>query len=337
MKCFKIFTRKSFLLTMLVLLLVVAGAAAWLMHPENAETIRRSALVVEVTTWHEVDAGGKAVLYFSEMQGDSALVRVTHHRDSALHRHYSAGCWVNKWPGIPSCFGRLASVDVAEEKVRPRSDADVAQMCREAVELELKALKGQKAELDYYLRSHGVQDNGYQQIAALAGHVRQSYDECLRSKAILDSLGNGVRLGVATRSTYKATYRDESGKRHSVPCRLLTRDERTGAIMLQANDGLTPDGAHALSLLPWRHNGDGAIRVAGFPGLGVKGIESDTVSVRLLPGHSTKYGRHDIPAVLAPDGSAVFTAHGQFLGLTRGKEIVERTLLRKLFEQGGRQ
>lgn len=327
---------KPFLFAMLALLLVVAGMAAWLLYPENAENICRSTVIVETTTWHEVDVNGRPVLYFSSVRGDSSLVRVTHRRDSALHRHYAAGCWVNGVPGIPSCHGRIASVDAADVKVRLRRNADVGKLCREAVEQELKTLKGQNSELDYYLRVHGVQDNGYQQIAALAQHVRQNYAESLRAKAILDSLGTKARFSVATRSTYAVAYRDEAGTRRRAACRLLAHDARTHAVILQTKNDSTPGGVHALTMLPWRHRGGGAIRVAGYGGLGVSGIECDTVGVRLLPGHSTKYGRHDIPAVLASDGSAVFTARGQFLGITSGEEIVGRMQLRQLMKQGGK-
>lgn len=335
MKCVKILKGKPFLLTMLLLLLMAAGVLAWMLVPEDAEGMRRSAAIVQTTTWHEVNVDGKPLLYFRSTRGDSALVGVTHRRDSAVHRRYAAGCWLKgAWP-FSTCDGRIATVDRAERSVRLRKNADVRKMCLDAVEQELKVLKGQNAELDYYLRVHGVQDNGYQQIAALAQQVRRDYEERLRAKAILDSVGAKARFCVATSCSYKALYRDENGKLRSVRCRFVAAVRQPDIVMLATADGVTPVGAEPMRLLPWRHRGGGAIRVAGFGGLGVSGLECDTVSARIVAGHATKYGRHDIPAVLASGGSPVFTAHGRFIGITVGDETADRAVLRKLTEKEG--
>lgn len=337
MKCIDSSRVKRIALASVPLLAVALGAfLAWVFMPENADGIRRSAVIVEETAWNEVDVSGKPMLYFYSTRGDSALVRVTHRRDSAIHRHYAAGCWVNALPGIPSCKGRVATVTGNCGETRLRRGADIGRLCRDAVESELKTLKGQKAELDYYLRVHGVQDNGYQQIAALAQQVAKDYGESLRAKAILDSVGTRARFSVALRRHYTVLHRDSAGRLSRTACTLVARERSTRLALLQTADGKTPDGVKALMLLPWNCKGGGEIRVAGFGGLGVSGLECDTVGVSIVAGHATKYGRHDVPPLLASDGSVAFTRHGHFMGLTSGEDIIGRAAIRRLVKQGGR-
>ena len=59
----------------------------------------------------------------------------------------------------------------------------------------------------------------------------------------------------------------------------------------------------------------------GFGGLGENGLACDTVSPQIIPG-SIRKGQHNLPRILASDGSAVFTAKGWPLGLVKGNRIV---------------
>lgn len=306
---------------------IIGGFIAWRLMPPSADGMRNSAVVVGQTSWHEVRVDGKPCLYFSDAIGDTALLGVTANRDSAIHRHRLAGCWTNRLPLFPSCFGRIATAYAAPPRhPRVKGDSSIVRLCRQSIATQLKTLKTQKTELDYYLRVHGVQDNGYQSIAALATRVAQAYSDVSRAARMLDSLANGRRhrFTINSMTQYSATFRDS--KRHIAHAALkpIFADSHKRFMLLQTCDESTPDGASPVSPTLWGSRKECSILAVGHPGLGEPGLECDTVSPAIIPGHKFKDSRHDLPRVLAADGSPVFTERGMFIGITSGNTIVEK-------------
>ena len=319
------YSRKKVLAVVIALLVAVAaGTVAWQLMPSSATAMRQCAVVVEQATWQEISIDGKPRLYFSEALGDTALLGVTANRDTAVHRRRMAGCWVNRWAMLPSCMGRVATVYCpAAAAPRLRNDSDIVRLCRKSIETQLRTLKSQKTELDYYLRVHGVQDNGYQTIASLASRVNAVYSDVQSASHMLDSLAKGKhRFTVKAMAEYTAVYRDADGKPQRTPLRLAHADPALQTMLLQTADGKTPSGATAMSHSPWNAGKERYIRAVGFPGLGEAGLECDTVAPIIVPGHIAKGSCHDLPAVLVSDGSPVFTAKGHFLGIVKGNKIV---------------
>lgn len=307
-----------------VLLLAVAALAVWRALPAGADEMRRSMLQVESATWQEICAGGKPALYFEQWRGDTALVGVTAHRDSATHRSRHTAFWVNRFGMLPSCQGRVACVDsVCAGRSFQGSPAYMLSMCRRSVEERLATLKHQKSELDYYLRVHGVQDDGYQTVAALAVRVGEAYRGLEEAGRVIDSLAANPKLKVTTRSrtTYTARYRGDAGRWHTAPLAIVSRQPH-GVALLQLPGHATPDGVCAVRRLPWRVGMAGDVRVVGYGGMGEQGLDCDTVQPSVVPGRVSAAGRHDIPRVLAADGSCVYTAKGYFVGLLSGGSVV---------------
>mgnify|MGYP004515877599 CR=1 FL=1 len=314
------------LLFALVLLAValVVGCVAWQLVPPSAQSLRGSAVVVEQTTWQEICIDGKPRLYFSASQGDTALIGVTVSRDSARHHKRVAGCWVNRWALLPSCSGRIATVYCASPSLpKLQGDSVIMARCRQSIATQLKTLKAHKSELDYYLRVHGVQDNGYQSIAALASHVGKVYAEVASASRLLDSLtaGSGHRMQLKTVTEYTAVFRNEADSVVRMPLNVVAASPKSSTMLLQTSDATTPDGATPLSLWTWGTGSVGKICSVGYPGLGEAGLECDTISPVIVPGCRLKDGSHDLARVLISDGSPVFTLKGRFIGIVNGKKI----------------
>lgn len=310
-----------------VLLLSTIGVVAWLLMPVSAESMRRSAVIVEQSTWQEITIDGKPQLYFSSALGDSALLGVTANRDSALHRKHLTGCWVNRWMLVPSCWGRIATV-YSRGATTPniKGDSNIVNLCRLSIAQQLKTLKTQKSELDYYLRVHGVQDNGYQTIASFASHVNMAYNDVMRASQVIDSLVSDAqkkrhKFELKSVTEYVAVYRDDEGKLMRYPLKRIFADGKRHTMLLQTEDEATPSDVATISKSPWGNKANGGLRAVGFPGLGEKGLECDTVSSIIIPGSLRDY-RHDLPRVLVSDGAPVFTAKGFFIGIVSGNRIV---------------
>ena len=318
--------------------IAVAAWCVWQTWPSDASGMRRTAVVVEQLTWHEVTVDNRPVLYFDSAEGDSALTGITSVRDSATHRRLTMGFWTNRWPLMPSCRGRVVAPYTAEGGV-PRSlnDSVIVRLCRLSADIQLKRLQTQKSELDYYIRVHGVQDNGYQQIAALANSIKRAAIAVRTARNIIDSLAadkkHRHRFALCTKATFSVTGHDDEGKTVRIPMHLVSRDSTLRLAVLQTSDRSTPDWAKPAKLLPWDASTSRSVLSVATPGLGVHGIESDTVSPIIVQGTLQASGQHNLPRLLAPDGAPVYTRRGHFIGLVNGKQIVARREISKLLKK----
>lgn len=310
--------------------IALAAWTTWRLLPSSAEAMRHSAVVVNDTWWHEVSIDGKPLLFFGDSRGDSVLYGLTTVRDSALHHSLRSGFWADRWLLAPSCKGTIVSV--YRETTGPLqqcADSVIVRLCRESVTRKLKELRRQKSELDYYMRVHGVQDYGYQEVAALDTRISNAYADAERVLHLLDSLHSGVHgVCVKTRHEYTAVYRSESGRLMRSKLSLVKCDGTSGVAVLRTADGTTPDGAAAVAILPWNMGDGGEVRVVGIPTIGEKGLECDTVSPRILPGTVFNGKTLDIPKLLATDGAPVFSTKGRFVGMINGDSIVTRRTIR---------
>lgn len=248
------------------------------------------------------------------------------------------GFWTNRWPLMPSCRGRVVAPYTAEGGV-PRSlnDSVIVRLCRLSADIQLKKLQTQKSELDYYIRVHGVQDNGYQQIAALASSINSAVSAVTTARSIIDSLAadkhHRHRFALCTKATFSVTGHDDEGKTVRIPMHLISRDSTSRLAVLQTSDRSTPDWAKPARLLPWDASTSRSVLSVATPGLGVRGIESDTVSPIIVQGTLQASGQHNLPRLLAPDGAPVYTRRGHFIGLVNGKQIVARREISKLLKK----
>lgn len=311
---------------------VLAALTAYRLWTTGADGVRASAVLVERIERNEICVDGRAVLYFDHAEGDSVLVGITTNADSATHRHLATACWADRWLLLPSCQGRLLTVMPAETRLPEAASIKVVidNTCS-AMRSKLKMVDAQLTELHYYMRVHGVQDDGYQQIAALTEHVSKVRTELLHTKSILDSIAAGKhKLSLHRSIVYNAVCRNANGRASRIALNMVSANAQSRCMLLRTADGQTPEGAQAVSLLPWAQKAETDIVAAGIPSIGEQGIWCDTVSVRIIPGHKQQGGRHNLPRVLASDGSPVFTAHGRFIGIVSGNSIVGRESLRQL-------
>lgn len=248
------------------------------------------------------------------------------------------GFWTNSLPLMPTCRGRVVAPYTAEGGV-PRSlnDSAIVRLCRLSADIQLKKLLTQKSELDYYIRVHGVQDNGYQQIAALASSINSAVSAVRTARSIIDSLAadkhHRHRFALCTKATFSVTGHDDEGKTIRLPMHLVSRDSTLRLAVLQTSDSSTPDWAKPARLLPWNASTPRPVLSAATPGLGIRGIESDTVSPIIVQGTMQASGLHNLPRLLAPDGAPVYTRRGHFIGVVNGKKITSRRDINKLLKK----
>lgn len=322
--------KKAFCIAACVLGVSLASWATWRLLPSSAEEMKRCAVVVSAASWHEVRVDGKPLLYFAESYGDSAVSDLNTTRDEALQCTYSAGFWANRWLMMPSCEGRIVTaIETPTDALRACADSTIMRLCRKAAAARLKTLKHQKSELNYYMRVHSVHDYGYQDVAALDTRVSSECAEAERVLHIIDSITAGKHgICVKTRHEYTATYRTEEGKLMRTPMRFVGSAD--GLTLLQTADGKTPEGVATLALLPWNASDVDEARAVGFPTIAVKDMECDTISARIIPARIAQGGKHNLPRMLAGNGTPVFSTKGRFVGVVSGDTVAARKTIRRI-------
>lgn len=331
---FAFLARHKLAVATVAVVLVVASVVAFRLRPCSDDDVRRSTVMIECRSWYEVGCGGRAILYFKQIEGDTAMSEMTPDSSVAVARRLTAGLWADRIPGFPSCMGRIVTVGPRPQTVVTGGTAALADSCLARMKERLETLKSEKRELDYYFRVHGVKDNGYQEIAVYAAGKKRQLDGLSRAVALLDSIGDMKKLSIRRRTDYRVLFRDEHGCVKTMQCRFVGADDKSRAVLLQTADGQMPEGVEALNLLPWNAGFVRKIIVAGFPGISFDAFADKEARLELIPGRYGK-GRHDVPSLLASDGSPVFTAHGRLVGISCNGSVIPRRRLSLMVLKGG--
>lgn len=293
----------------IALLVVVLPVLVWLVKrtlPASEDEIRRSACLVD---------GHSDVCVLS---GHDTLVL----HSTAIHQQ---GVWINKHWWWASCDGRVLTVqnDSAYSRFAQFSSDSLRGVIRASIDslTELADRKDtERDELQYYLRSHGVQDEGYMKIAAYAAQQTKEADSINASLKKLKAFPVAKTLRLIRRGTYRVTWFDAKDTQHSANCRpLITQVGQEGQpVILRTKLRKLPWGAYAVRHLPWPDPGHENMLVCRL-------VPQDTVAERHTLLVSGSYGEehvHRLPRLFAVDGSAVFSLHGRFLGVIAGDRVL---------------
>lgn len=322
----------------LTVILLAVVAVSYL--PTSRQKMCRSVAMMECRSYYVVRAGGKRLFCFRTLSPDTLLAGVDTAAAKIAEVDYMPACWVNRWAFLPSCKGRLLT--------REKGNADSVRswmarhgewmLVREKarMEREMKALDHKASELKYYLNVHNVQDEGFNTVSQYAVKVNHDKDSVAHILGKLKHLRAGARIAVDHVTDYTLLERTEAGKQKRIPCRRCSSKDESGFVLVQTIDGKTPDGACAQSLhrwLSWRADEGDLVFVAGYSGMNRVAFDASSSVADIAPGHVTGAdGRHNIPQILAPDGSPVFSQNGCFLGLSCQGKVVGTKQLARLFK-----
>lgn len=321
------------MLQLLPAIVVAAAVFIYLLSfvPLPDGRMARSVALVERVAYYRICADGRTVAWFGSL-GDSLSADglVLPGDSAAVSRGYANGVWVDKYPFFPSCPG-LMLVAWGDSLQRVRLSAAAAGP-RAVVERAVARLAADSmprvrrlGELDYYMRVHNVNDDGYNVMAERAAAERTA-------NAAADSLLRLLRGASAARSltvervtAYTLLYNDTAGNVCRKACAMLAEDMSGGFALLQTADREKPSGAVSLYLHQWltpeSDTGD-SITVAAMAGCASYGYSPSVVRPVLTGGAADGRGGHDVPPLLAPDGAAVFSRCGWFEGFSMGGRIV---------------
>lgn len=304
--------------------------------PRSTEEMARSVAVVERTSYYEISQGGKAVAWFREI-GDSIEPQgLSVSKDSeATNKTTVCGFWVNRYPMLPSCRGRMITAAAKDKSLSllPKADKEAQTFVAkgiEALETKAKRLTKKADELKYYLSVHNVSDQGYNAMAAYEDKVAGAKREADKLLATLRQAKEKGRLMIRHKVEFALIYKDETGKVRREPCHDITAKGGTPFRVIQTEDKEKPEGAIALyphyRMMPTPKGGD-TIMAAAYPGMAQAGFDLGKAHVTVFPGTIGHGRRHDMPRMFAPDGAPVFSQRGFFVGISLQGSVATATTL----------
>lgn len=300
--------------------------------PASTERMERSVALVEGISHYELRLGGKPVMAFKSFNDSLQPQGLALSADSTVTtRRYLCASWVNKYPFIASCGGLLLIANddsVAERRVLQANGRlpYILKATADRLAVKIRLLERQSEEIDYYMKVHNVNDDGYNVMAEYSARVKAQRDRTVKMLSHLNALSADKRLEVKLVTEYALLTPDTAGRMSRKTCNIVTSRHTSPFRLLQTVDRSMPDGARAVYLhqwlLPSPEAGDSVV-IAAEPGCTAYKYDPTKGSPATFGGAVESAGRHDVPPLLAPDGALVFTSGGRLAGINVDGRIVK--------------
>lgn len=240
---------------------------------------------------------------------------------------HQQGVWINRHWWWPSCDGRVLTVAPTTNA----KEVDGKAACDSIANL-LHRKQTERKELIYYLRSHGIIDEGYTQIAAYANRQNKQTESlklklnalrkiCYGDSAKAGKKNKGKKLRYVLKAEYRVSWYDGDNVLHSVACEpvAVPMTNKAKPIILHTQRSMKPWGAYAVRNVPW-----GASEHRKIVTVRIITTEKDNPYHSIIvTGNYWQGHDHDIPQLFAVEGAPVFTKHGRFIGIIHEKEVMK--------------
>lgn len=299
------------------------------LSPEN---IRKVVCQVERESYYVLMADKKEVLFVKQIvDGQRWEGCYSTKEELETEKTYAIGSWINRYPLLPSCKGRLIShfalLDIhsinSQAKVRKMIDQNKAETAKRK-----NMLKHRLSETAYYLKVHRVADEGYNSIAKYDVRLKKEWDELLKVEKKLNEITEKTLVEWVAREQYFLVKGEER-----LPLKIIKSDVNNQLVMLQTEDQRTPKDAHALSVLPWKNDENGEIFAATFKGLTKTSRWMAEDSCTIVAGQADLHRKHDFPTLLVSNSSPLFNGRGNFMGISKGEKYINRKTIYSFIQQ----
>lgn len=249
-------------------------------------------------------SGSDSVYTYIYNGGDTVIAESDNARFMSNITRRRSASWVN-WLWLPSCFGTLASrTDTTEERnsCLPPLQAHQARLLLDsrcsAIRNKAAGMQKQLSEIDYYMRTHKVHDEGFDVVARRRETVLHSIDSLTRMAASIERIVSSGQFSVTLTDRYTVvmdSIRMEARKISSW---------RDGFAMFRTANGSTPRNVRPVYLYA-----DGLL--SSLRPTAALRLPSDTIVVRSDVGGGKTDG---YMSVLYPDGSYYEGQYADTLG-----------------------
>ena len=240
--------RRLIISSIILAVVIIATAVASRLYYANP-TLDTKAMVEEQQFYSVVDDKGQDVLHVVVYPGKDTIVSDA--RDTVFLRSVTRqrpASWVNRtW--MPFCFGCLASkIDEAAERksaLPPLSDNSISPMLALEVKqmtAQMQMYKLQIEEIDYYLNSHSMQDEGFDIVVRRREWVKEMQDSLASLLSVVKKTAKNSKLSLQPRTLYTVVADTLRLPAHAVS------GGKDGFLMFRTDGGRMPSSARPVYL-----------------------------------------------------------------------------------------
>lgn len=237
--------RHNKLIIIAAVLSIVSAAICisyWRMRPIDAAELSAIDAVVEREECYLLCTDTDTLMAFTSLEGDSLLSGATTHIDSVQRQKVRQQAqWVNRWPVIPSCHGRLILHAADTASICQAGATKIRRLLfnqKKYIEQCLTTIKEQREQTDYYLRTHNVTEIGFDVVARTHQHLQFVADSLQNIKRVIEGIGNNTPLKVCYHAIYHTTINTGDS---TVTAECVPTDIHNGMLVIRTRGNIMPD------------------------------------------------------------------------------------------------
>lgn len=330
------------ILSAIAFVIVVFLTAGYSYVPLSRNEMSRSLALIEDKSYYVITLNGKDVAYFSGLSSDTAFVDFSLCKEASSKTTYSSAFWVNRHSLIPSPDGLLLAAPSLNDSmlnVAGRNLDCILSKEKSTLEKTVHHKTSESSELTYYIKVHGVMDEGFDMISKYAGKVKIEKDSANHLLSEIKKWNHDTPLSVRLVSSFAIYYLNDSSKTQKINCRLLPTKGKNAFRLFQTKDKMTPENVVPLYLhrfLTPRLLKSSTVFAAVYEGFGHSCFLHSHLKSEILSGHLTSHlynkASHDFPKTMVLDGTPVFSRNGFFVGVAYHGEILNSNQFGSMFK-----
>ncbi len=157
----------------------------------------------------------------------------------------STGCWVDKYAVIPSCEGKFVGLinnTPMKSRFKNVDPYHVIKVGSDSIDSIRGLLKEQISDLNYYVDSHNVIDEGFDMIKEYTLEREKYMQKLTNLSKTLNGIDSTAKLKITCRINYIVKYKDGSGIWQTSKADLIdTVDEENGLLLFQIKGAKKPE------------------------------------------------------------------------------------------------
>lgn len=233
--------KRYYLIATILMAVLLVSVSLWRLRPLSDEELRESDAIVEREDSYALVADGDTLLLFAGMEGDTLI-------NGAVGKSDSLNCvvtrmqaqWVNRFPIIPSCQGRLMLIPSDTASINKASTGEIQGLIkrqRAFISQLITTLTEHVEHTSYYLRTHNVTELGYDVVAKETSQLASAIDSLHRIDSLLSGIKEKTSLTIAYKARYFAFVPTDSD---TVRAECEAVDKHKGMLILKTLNGEKP-------------------------------------------------------------------------------------------------
>ena len=167
--------------------------------PMTESQKERNKATIEYRSCYALMSGKDTLLYIGDLTSDWTRTPLSPNDESKVERRETfGGAWHNKYWLVPSCLGRIVTYnpDYRADSVLKIVNDTLPNLVKQQQQMladKSKTLERTLSELRYYMRVHGVNDEGYHVVAAHYVEVAADKERIDTALTALQNIGEQER------------------------------------------------------------------------------------------------------------------------------------------------